>query len=181
MTEINSIVQKMNPNYSDHQEAQKCMMIFSSDVLSAVDDPKDAISSRMFTTEMLNRRFNSDNKTLTHILKLLYVGDICYLMRTLGRETKSQQIKEYKFLNCEKLELIKVVVQTIENDDNSPGDSEVHYFIPRTRFRFTLPSGESLYEVTRTQFSHRLAYAVSINKSTGNCWYPQKSTNSPQP
>ena len=40
------------------------------------------------------------------------------------------------------LELIKVVVQTNENDDKSPGDGEVHYFIPRIRFRFTLPSGE---------------------------------------
>ena len=59
------------------------------------DDPNDAIfSSRMLTTEMLNRRrFNSDNKSLTtHLRKLLCVGDICYLMRTLGRETESQQI-----------------------------------------------------------------------------------------
>ncbi len=62
------------------------------------------------------------------------------------------------------LELRKVAikVQTIEND-NSPG--EVH-FIPRIRFRFALPYGES-YEVTRTQFPLRLAYAVSINKSQG--------------
>jgi hypothetical protein len=53
-------------------------------------------------------------------------------------------------------------VQTIEAN-NSPG--EVH-FLPRIRFRFTLPYGQS-YEITRTQFPLRLAYAVSINKSQG--------------
>lgn len=53
-----------------------------------------------------------------------------------------------------------VKIQTLETD-NSPG--EVH-FIPRIRFKFTLPFGAS-YELTRTQFPLRLAYAVSINKS----------------
>ena len=151
----NSIVQKMNPNYSDYQETPKCLISFSSDVLSAVDDPRDVIS-RMLTTEMLNR-FNSD-KSPPHILKLC-VGDICYLMRTLGRKTKLATNKRVRILELRK---VAIKVQTIEND-NSPG--EVH-FIPRIRFRFTLPYGES-YEVTRTQFPLRLAYAVSINKSQG--------------
>ena len=57
-----------------------------------------------------------------------------------------------------------IKVQTIENDNSPAG--EIH-FIPRIRFRFTLPFGDS-YEVTRTtQFPLRLAYTVSINKSQG--------------
>ena len=89
-------------------------------LISAVDDPRDVIS-RMLTTEMLNR-FNSD-KSPPRILKLC-VGDICYLIRTLGRKTKLATNKR-----------VQIKVQTIENDD-SPG--EVH-FIPRMIFRFTLP------------------------------------------
>jgi hypothetical protein len=150
----NSIVQQMNPNYSDH-ETRNCMISFSSDMLSAVDDPRDVIS-RMLTTEILNK-FNSD-KAPPHTLQLC-VGDICYLMRTLGRKTKLATNKRVRVLALHK---VGIKVQTIEND-NSPG--EVH-FIPRIRFRFTLPYGES-YEVTRTQFPLRLAYAVSINKSQG--------------
>ena len=81
----NSIVQKMNPNYSDYQETPKCLISFSSDVLSAVDDPRDVIS-RMLTTEMLNR-FNSD-KSPPHILKLC-VGGICYLyLLEMGTSSK---------------------------------------------------------------------------------------------
>ena len=150
----NSIVQRLNPNYSDEQ-TNKCLISFSSDVLSAVDDPRDIIS-RMLTTEILNN-FNSE-KAPPHMLKLC-VGDICYLMRTLGRKNKLATNKRVRILQFNK---VGIKVQTIEND-NSPG--EVHY-IPRVRFRFTLPYGES-YEVTRTQFPLRLAYAVSINKSQG--------------
>ena len=58
------------------------------------------------------------------------------------------------------LNLRSIKIQTIELD-NSPG--EVHY-IPRIRFKFTLPYGTS-YELTRMQYPLRLAYAVSINKS----------------
>ena len=131
------------------------ILSFSSDVLSAVDDPRDVIS-RMLTTEILHK-FNSD-KAPPHILKLC-VGDICYLMRTLGRKTKLATNKCVRILALHKVGMKE---QTIEND-NSPG--EVH-FIPRIRFRFTLSYGES-YEVTRTQFPLQLAYAISINKSQG--------------
>ena len=150
----NTIIQQMNPNYSD-EETQACKICFSSDVLNAVDDPRDIISS-MLTTEILNR-FNSD-KAPPHMLKLC-VGDICYLMRTLGRRTKLATNQRVRILELRKF---SVKVQTIEND-SSPGEV---YFLPRIRFRFTLPYGES-YEITRTQFPLRLAYAVSINKSQG--------------
>ena len=43
-----------------------------------------------------------------------------------------------------------VKIHTIEND-NSPG---LVYIIPRIRFQFTLPFGNS-YEITRTQFPLR--------------------------
>ena len=82
----------------------------------------------------------------------LCVGDICYLMRTLGRKTKLATNKRVRVLEFEK---VGIKIQTIEKNDNSPG--KIH-FIPRIRFRFTLPYGDS-YEVTRTQFPLRLAYA----------------------
>lgn len=82
--EWNYIIQKMNPNYSDVPPTQKCKSYFSSDKLNAVDDPRDIISD-MLSEEMLNK-FNSD-KSPPHILTLC-VGDICYLMRTLGKKSK---------------------------------------------------------------------------------------------
>ena len=150
----NSIVQQMNPNYSVG-DTQHCVSYLSSDVLNAVDDPRDIISN-MLSSEMLNT-FNSD-KAPPHILKLC-VGDICYLMRTLGRKTKLATNQRVRILE---LRQFSIKVQTIEAS-NSPG--EVH-FLPRIRFRFTLPYGQS-YEITRTQFPLRLAYAISINKSQG--------------
>jgi hypothetical protein len=80
-------------------------------------------------------------------------------MRTLGRKTKLATNQRVRILE---LRQFSIKVQTIEAN-NSPG--EVH-FLPRIRFRFTLPYGQS-YEITRTQFPLRLAYAVSINKSQG--------------
>jgi len=150
----NSIVQRMNPNFSI-EDTINCLTYLSSDVLNAVDDPRDVISN-MLSSEMLNT-FNSE-KAPPHILKLC-VGDICYLMRTLGRKTKLATNQRVRILE---LRQFSIKVQTIEAN-NSPG--EVH-FLPRIRFRFTLPYGQS-YEITRTQFPLRLAYAVSINKSQG--------------
>ena len=150
----NSIVQRMNPNFSV-EDTPNSISYLSSDVLNAVDDPRDVISN-MLSSEMLNT-FNSD-KAPPHILKLC-VGDICYLMRTLGRKTKLATNQRVRILE---LRQFSIKVQTIEAN-NSPG--EVH-FLPRIRFRFTLPYGQS-YEITRTQFPLRLAYAVSINKSQG--------------
>eukprot|EP01036_Dinobryon_divergens_P041664 gene41664-55250_t len=110
----------------------------------------------MLSSEMMNA-FKSD-KTPPHILKLC-IGDICYLMRTLGRKTNLATNQRVRILE---LRQFSIKVQTIEAN-NFPG--EVH-FLPRIRFRFTLPYGQS-YEITRTQFPLRLAYAVSINKSQG--------------
>ena len=40
------------------------------------------------------------------------------------------------------------------------------YALPRIRFKFQLPFGQS-YQIVRTQFPLRLAYALSVNKSQG--------------
>ena len=73
----------MNPSLSI-EDSTNSQTYLSSDVLNAVDDPRDIISN-MLLSEMLNT-FNS-KKAPPHILKLC-IGDICYLMRTLGRKTK---------------------------------------------------------------------------------------------
>ena len=100
----NTIIQQMNPNYSE-EETQACKICFSSDVLNAVDDPRDVISS-MLTTEILNR-FNSD-KAPPHVLKLC-VGDICYLMRTLGRRTKLATNQRVRILELRKFSVFRLL------------------------------------------------------------------------
>ena len=88
----NKIIQQMNPNFgSDSAERdvtsrflRKCQTYSSADKLNAVDDPNDIIS-QMLTDEMLNK-FEHE-KAPPHKLTLC-IGDICYLLRTLGRQTK---------------------------------------------------------------------------------------------
>ena len=93
----NTLIQQMNPNFINEPESHasrtsktsnngpvKCRTYSSADKLNAVDDPNDIIS-QMLTDEMLNK-FEND-KAPPHQLTLC-VGDICYLLRTLGRQTK---------------------------------------------------------------------------------------------
>jgi hypothetical protein len=60
----NSIVQRMNPNFSI-EDTINCLTYLSSDALNAVDDPRDVISN-MLSSEMLITSFNSD-KAPPHI------------------------------------------------------------------------------------------------------------------
>jgi len=81
----NYIVQKMNPNYSGtviETSTKMCRTYYSADKLAEVDDPKNIISE-MLSEEILNS-YNSD-KSPPHSLTFC-VGDICYLMRTLGKK-----------------------------------------------------------------------------------------------
>jgi hypothetical protein len=81
----NNIVQKMNPNYSGtviETSTKMCKTYYSADKLAEVDDPKNIISE-MLSEEILNS-YNSD-KSPPHALTFC-VGDICYLMRTLGKK-----------------------------------------------------------------------------------------------
>ena len=85
----NEIIQKMNPNYSpnvvEHSSSTTktmCKTYYSADKLAEVDDSKNIISD-MLSEEILNS-YNSD-KSPPHALTFC-VGDICYLMRTLGKK-----------------------------------------------------------------------------------------------
>ena len=83
----NCVVQQQNPNYSENENDfsnTNCKTYLSSDVLNAVDDPRDIISG-MLSEEMLNK-YNSD-KSPPHKITLC-IGDICYLMRTLSRQSR---------------------------------------------------------------------------------------------
>jgi len=83
----NCVVQQQNPNYSSNENDfsnTNCKTYLSSDVLNAVDDPRDIISG-MLSEEMLNK-YNSD-KSPPHKITLC-IGDICYLMRTLSRQSR---------------------------------------------------------------------------------------------
>jgi hypothetical protein len=81
----NYIVQKMNPNFSGtgiKTSTKMCKTYYSADKLAEVDDPKNIISE-MLSEEILNS-YNSE-KSPPHSLTFC-VGDICYLMRTLGKK-----------------------------------------------------------------------------------------------
>jgi PIF1-like helicase len=137
----NEIVQNMNP--------QNARTLISSDKFCEVDDPSGYLKRNL--QEHILNRFNS-NGVPPHQLQLK-IDDICILLRpinTFDLATNSRVritgITEYR-----------LTAQTLEESPRT-------VLIPRMRFKFRLPYGQS-YQLLRTQFPLRLAYAMSYNKS----------------
>ena len=124
----------------------------SSDKLCEVDDPNGHLY-RMMTTEVLNG-FNN-NGIPPHLLKLK-VGDICLVLRNLSKRHGLVTNRRVRIIG---LNLNSIRVQTL-------GDNPKAAIIPRIRFKFRLPLGDS-FQLMRTQFPLRLAYCMSYNKSQG--------------
>jgi hypothetical protein len=141
----NKLVQEMNPD-------EQVVSYASRDKLCEVDDP-NGILQKMMTTEVLNQ-FNN-NGMPPHILALKR-GDICLVLRNMSKRNGLVTNRRVRVLQ---LNANSIKVQTI-------GDNPKVTVIPRIRFKFRLPYGES-FQLMRTQFPLRLAYCMSYNKSQG--------------
>ena len=143
----NKRIQCMNPN-----QMSTLRKLISADVLCEVDDPKGILKA-MLTTEVLNT-FNN-NSVPPHELYLA-VGDICIILRNLS---KKDSLANNTRVRIVRIATFCIMVQTLGEDVRTMA-------IPRIRFKFRLPFGQS-YQLRRTQFPLRLAYCMSVNKSQG--------------
>jgi PIF1-like helicase len=137
----NEIVQNMNP--------ENARTLLSSDKFCEVDDPSGYLK-RNLQEHVLNR-FNS-NGVPPHQLQFK-VDDICILLRPINAFDLATNSR----VRITGITQYRLTAQTLEESPRT-----VH--IPRMRFKFRLPYGQS-YQLLRTQFPLRLAYAMSYNKS----------------
>ena len=128
----NKRIQCMNP-----QQMSTMKKLVSAAVLREVDDPKGILKS-MLTVEVFNT-FNN-NSVPPHELYLA-VGDICIILRNLSKKDALANNTRVKIL---RISTFCIMVQLL-------GENVKTMAIPRIRFKFRLPFGQS-YQLRRTQF-----------------------------
>ena len=107
----------------------------------------------MLTEEVL-KHFNK-NCVPPHALNIKE-GDVCIIVRNLSKKDNLTNNTRVRILS---IKTYGIKVKTISSTPKV-------FVIPRIRFKFRLPFGES-YQMIRTQFPLRLAYCMTINKSQG--------------
>jgi hypothetical protein len=137
----NDAIQEMNPS--------ELRSLFSEDKFCEVDDPYQHLQ-RNLKDRILNT-FNS-NGVPHHELKLK-VNDVCILLRPVN----SFNLATNSRVRILQINPFRIKAQTL-------GDNPKVVYIPRMRFKFRLPYGQS-FQLVRTQFPLRLAYCMTYNKS----------------
>jgi hypothetical protein len=131
------------------------MTSLSHDFFSEVDDPKHIL--RTILTPQIMHSFE---KTGAPPYRLdLKVNDVCIVLRNLTEIglANNSRVRILDFIGSDFNTQPKAIrVQTIE-------DTPRICFIPKIRFK--IQAGKASYQITRTQFPLRLAYAMTYNKS----------------
>ena len=124
----------------------------SSDTFTDVDDLHGHLKN-MISDAVLEQYNNSD--VPPHILRIK-VNDVCLIMRNLNVHDGVTNNTRVRILH---ITTKYIACQTI-------GDNPVRIVLPRIRFNFRLPWGQS-FMMTRLQFPLRRAFALSVHKSQG--------------
>ena len=143
--EWNDRIAALNPN-REHPP------LVSHDSFTDVDDNNGHL--RQMISDAVLEKYNT-NDVPPHKLRLK-VDDVCLIMRNLNVNDGVTNNTRVRIL-CITTKFI--VCQTI-------GDRPVRIVLPRIRFNFRLPWGQS-FMMTRLQFPLRRAFALSVHKSQG--------------
>ena len=143
VSQWNDLIQTMNTNPAREY--------LSDNLWDACDDPHGYLQECL-TDSLLNRYESSQIPPHKLVLK---VGDICIVLRTLKLK---QNVATNTMVIIETLRAKTIQVRLVNSDRLVD--------IPRIRFRCKLPYLKS-FEIQRTQFPFRLAYALTFNKAQG--------------
>ncbi len=124
--------------------------IKSHDILCEVDDEKGILKNIISESELNN----SNDGTVPHHLLKLKVNDVCIILRNMPSLDLATNTKSVMILEAN-ANIIKA--QSIEANPRI-------VFIPKIRFKSKMHYGPG-YEIMRTQFPLRLAYAITFNKA----------------